>query len=94
MTSMVVLNSLDNYSPSSLHQNTLVKTFKTTFSPLPTAAASVSAALQKTKEAATTGLEAVRSRRSRLEGFERDKEALLEYHASLVPEVLYGLTPK
>jgi hypothetical protein len=51
-------------------------------------------ALQDAKEAATTDLEAARSRRSRLEDFERDKEALLEYHARLVPEVLDGLTPE
>ncbi len=30
-------------------------------------------------------------RRSRREDFERDKEALLEYHARLVPEDLAGL---
>src|SRR5829696_5504373 len=44
--------------------------------------------------AATTGLEGARSRRSRLEDFERDKEALLEYHARLVPEDLDELTPE
>ena len=53
-----------------------------------------SAALQEAKEAATTGLKAPRSRWSRLEDFERDKEALLEYHARLVPEDLDGLTPE
>ncbi len=53
-----------------------------------------SAAFQEAKEAATTGSEAARSRRSRLEYFERDKEALLEYHARLVPEDLDGLTPE
>jgi hypothetical protein len=37
-------------------------------------------------------LEAVRGRRGRLEDFKRDKEALLEYHARLVPEDLDGLT--
>jgi hypothetical protein len=52
------------------------------------------AALQETKEIAKTGLEARRSRRSRLEDFERDKEALLEYHARLVPEDVDGLTPR
>ncbi len=35
---------------------------------------------------------AARSRRERLEDLERDKEALLEYHARLVPEDLDGLT--
>jgi hypothetical protein len=54
-----------------------------------------SAAFQEAKEAATTGSEAARSRRSRLEDFERDKEALLlEYHVRLVPEDLDGLTPE
>ena len=52
------------------------------------------AALQEAKEIAKTGLEARRSRRSRLEDFERDKEALLEYYARLVPEDLDGLTPQ
>ena len=52
------------------------------------------AALQEAKEYATTGLEGARSRRSRLEDFERDKEALLEYHARLVPEDLDELTPE
>jgi hypothetical protein len=52
------------------------------------------AALQEAKEDATTGLEAARSRRARLEDFERDKEALLEYHARLVPEDLDRLTPE
>jgi hypothetical protein len=32
--------------------------------------------------------------RARFESFERDKEALLEYHARLVPEDLDGLTPE
>ena len=53
-----------------------------------------SVALQEAKEAATTNLQAARSRRSRREDFERNKEALLEYHASLVPEDLDGLTPE
>ena len=53
-----------------------------------------SGALRETKEAATAGLEAARARRSRREEFERDKEALLEYHARLVPEDLDGLTPE
>jgi len=52
------------------------------------------AALQEAKEDATTGLEGARSRRARLEDFERDKEALLEYHARLVPEDLDELTPE
>jgi hypothetical protein len=51
-------------------------------------------ALRETKEAATTGLEAARARRSRREDFERDMEALLEYHARLVPENLDGLAPE
>ena len=51
-----------------------------------------SAAFQEAKEAATSGSEAARSRRSRLEDFERDKEALLEYHARLAYEDLDGLT--
>ena len=46
-----------------------------------------SAALESRK-VATAGLEAARSRRSRREEFERDKEVLLEYHACLVPENL------
>ena len=53
-----------------------------------------SGALRETKEAVTAGLEAVRARRSRREDFERDKEALLEYHARLVPEALDGLAPE
>ncbi|HVF02289.1 MAG TPA: zinc ribbon domain-containing protein [Rubrobacteraceae bacterium] len=51
-----------------------------------------SAALQEAKEAAATNLTAARSRRSRRKDFERDKEALLEYHARLVPEDLEHLT--
>ena len=39
-------------------------------------------------------LEAARARRARREDFERDKEALLEYHARLVPDDLDGLTPE
>ncbi len=53
-----------------------------------------SASLQEAREAATTGLQAARSRRSLREDFERDKEALLEYHTRLVPEGLDGLTPE
>jgi hypothetical protein len=53
-----------------------------------------SAALHEGKEAAANGLQAARSRRSLREDFERDKEALLEYHARLVPEGLHGLTPE
>jgi hypothetical protein len=34
------------------------------------------------------------TRRARYESFERDKEALLKYHARLVPEDLDGLTPE
>ncbi len=50
-----------------------------------------SAAHQEAKEAATVSLETACSRRARLEDFERDKEALLEYHARLIPEDLDGL---
>ena len=53
-----------------------------------------SAALQEAKEVATVSLETARARRERLEDFERDKEAVLEYHARLVPEDLGGLTPE
>ena len=53
-----------------------------------------SATLQEAKQASATNLTAVRSRRSRREDFERDKEALLEYYARLVPEDLDGLTPE
>ncbi len=53
-----------------------------------------SAVLQEAHEKATVNLEAVRSRRARVEDFERDKEALLEYHARLIPEDLDGLTPE
>src|SRR5215210_586669 len=53
-----------------------------------------SATLQESKEAAKANLKAARSRRARFESFERDKEALLEYHARLVPEDLDGLTPE
>jgi hypothetical protein len=53
-----------------------------------------SAALQEVKEAATANLKVAQSRRARLEDFERDKEALLEYHTRLVPEDLDGLTPE
>ena len=51
-------------------------------------------ALRETKGAATAGLKAARARRSRREDFERDKEALLEYRARLVPEDLDGLSPE
>ena len=50
-----------------------------------------SAALQENREAAKAGLEAARLRRTRREDFERDKQALLEYHARLLPEDLDGL---
>ncbi len=50
-----------------------------------------SAALQENREPSKVGLEAARLRRSRRENFERDKEALLEYHARLVPENIDGL---
>ena len=53
-----------------------------------------SGTLQETKEAALAGLEAARASRSRPADFERDKEALLEYHACLVPEDLDGLAPE
>jgi hypothetical protein len=53
-----------------------------------------SAVLQEAKEAAKANLKAARSRRARYESFERDKEALLKYHARLVPEDLDGLTPE
>jgi hypothetical protein len=51
-----------------------------------------SGALQEAREAATASLEAARARRSRREDFKRDKEALLDYHARLVPEDLDNLT--
>jgi hypothetical protein len=53
-----------------------------------------SSALHEAGEAATAGVEAARARRSRREDFERDKEALLEYHSRLVPEDLDGLAPE
>jgi hypothetical protein len=53
-----------------------------------------SAALQEAKEAAMVSLGTARAHRERVEDFERDKEALLEYHAHLVPEDLNGLTPE
>ena len=51
-----------------------------------------SATLQEAREAATAGLEAARARRARREDFERDKEALIEYHTRLVPDDLDNLT--
>ena len=53
-----------------------------------------SAALQEAKSAAAAGLEAARTRRERRGGFERDKRALLDFHARLIPEDLDGLTPE
>jgi len=53
-----------------------------------------SGALRENGEAATAGVKAARARRSRREDFERDKEALLEYHARLVPEDFDGLAPE
>ena len=50
------------------------------------------AELKETQETAGRELEALRSRRKVLEDLERDKDALLEHYAQLVPSALDNLT--
>jgi hypothetical protein len=49
--------------------------------------------LEEVRKTAEGGLEALRSRRERLEGLERDEDALLESYAQMTPEALDSLTP-
>ena len=48
--------------------------------------------LENTRSGATRELEVLRSRRERIEGLERDKDALLESYAGMVPQALDSLT--
>jgi hypothetical protein len=50
--------------------------------------------LENTRSGATRELEVLRSRRERIEGLERDKDALLESYAGMVPQALDSLTPE
>lgn len=50
--------------------------------------------LANTRSIATRELEVLRSHRERIEGLERDKDALLESYAGMVPQALGGLTPE
>ncbi len=50
--------------------------------------------LEETRKTAERGLEAARSRRERIEQLERDKDALLQWYAGLVPEALDALSPE
>ena len=50
--------------------------------------------LENTRNGATRELEVLRSRRERIEGLERDKDALLESYAGMVPQALDSLTPE
>jgi site-specific DNA recombinase len=50
--------------------------------------------LENTRNGATRELEVLRSRRERIEGLERDKAALLESYAGMVPQALDSLTPE
>ena len=49
--------------------------------------------LEETRKSAERELEALRSRKERIEVLERDKEALLESYAGMAPEALDGLLP-
>ena len=50
--------------------------------------------LQETRATAERELEALRSRRERVEKLERDKEDVLNTHAGMAPEALDGLSPE
>jgi transcription elongation factor Elf1 len=50
--------------------------------------------LENTRSNATRELEVLRSYRERIEGLERDKDALLESYAGMVPQALGSLTPE
>ncbi len=52
------------------------------------------AALDETRATAERELEALQGRRKIIEELERDRDALLEYYAGMVPEALDGLTPE
>ncbi len=51
-------------------------------------------ALEEVRGTAQRELEALRIRQERLEGMERDKDALLESYAQMAPEALDSLTPE
>ena len=51
-------------------------------------------ALEEVRGTAQRELEALRIRQERLEGVERDKDALLESYAQMAPEALDSLTPE
>jgi hypothetical protein len=53
-----------------------------------------SAELEAARAAAKAQLEAARSRLARLKDIERNKDALVSHYASLVPQVLPGLSPE
>ena len=50
--------------------------------------------LEEVRKRAEEELEALRSRRERLEGLERDKDTLLESYAEMTPGALDSLTPE
>lgn len=52
------------------------------------------AALEETREVAERELAAVRGYKESIERLERDKDAVLEHHATLAPEALDELTPR
>jgi hypothetical protein len=50
--------------------------------------------LEETREAAEREIGALRGRKESLEALERDRDALLDYYAQMVPEALDALTPE
>ena len=52
------------------------------------------AELEETREEAQKQITTLRSRRERIEELERDRGALLESYAGVIPEALDGLTPE
>jgi hypothetical protein len=52
------------------------------------------AELEETRSTAEHELASLQSRQEAIEALERDKEALLEYYASIAPEALDSLTPE
>ena len=52
------------------------------------------AALEETRQTARRGLCALEGRTERLRAFERDREALLENYAEMMPEALRSLEPE
>jgi hypothetical protein len=52
------------------------------------------AELEETRTTAEAELAALQNRQEAIEALERDKEALLEYYASIAPEALDSLTPE